>query len=379
MIPATLTVTDATNIRWDAVVIGAGPAGAVAAHGLARNGARTLLVDRATFPREKVCGCCLNANALNALNSAGLGHVPTNLGAVPLDGVQLAAGMRTARLRWPSGASVSRWALDAALIREAIQAGVAFLPNTRAVMTPDITREQRVTLHTSEETGTASARVVVIADGLNGQMASKPVGDSRIGAGTVLVDGPDWYVRGTVYLAAGVGGYVGLVRVEDGRLDVAAAFDAAWIRRTGGLGPAATTTLQEAGMPAWDALGSATWKGTPALTRTSQRVAGHGWFVIGDAAGYVEPFTGEGMGWAMASAVAVVPFVMRGVSQSSDELATDWTRTHRKLIRQRQGICRGIAWVLRRPALSSALVRFLNVVPSAARPVVHALHRQGRV
>ena len=55
---------------WDAVVVGAGPAGSMAALGLARAGAAVLLVDRATFPRPKVCGCCLNGAALAALRSA---------------------------------------------------------------------------------------------------------------------------------------------------------------------------------------------------------------------------------------------------------------------------------------------------------------------
>src|SRR5215212_4439345 len=57
---------------WDAVVIGAGVAGSIAAYQLARSGARVLLVDRATFPRDKVCGCCLNAHALRALEECGL-------------------------------------------------------------------------------------------------------------------------------------------------------------------------------------------------------------------------------------------------------------------------------------------------------------------
>ena len=48
---------------WDAVVIGAGPAGSVAASLLARSGRRTLLVERATFPRTKVCGGCSPAGS----------------------------------------------------------------------------------------------------------------------------------------------------------------------------------------------------------------------------------------------------------------------------------------------------------------------------
>ena len=58
---------------YDAVVIGAGPAGGIAALGLARAGRRVLLVDKQRFPRAKVCGCCLNASAVATLREAELG------------------------------------------------------------------------------------------------------------------------------------------------------------------------------------------------------------------------------------------------------------------------------------------------------------------
>ena len=71
--------------NFDAIVVGAGPAGAVAAVLLARAGRRVLLLDKATFPRRKVCGCCLNGHALSALAAAGLGELPARLGAVGHD------------------------------------------------------------------------------------------------------------------------------------------------------------------------------------------------------------------------------------------------------------------------------------------------------
>lgn len=86
---------------WDAVVVGAGPAGSVTARELARRGRRVLLVDKATFPRAKVCGCCLNRASLAALDAVGLGDLPARLGAVPLDRVKLAAGRATVELNLP--------------------------------------------------------------------------------------------------------------------------------------------------------------------------------------------------------------------------------------------------------------------------------------
>ena len=96
-------------------VIGAGPAGAVAARELARRGVNVLLVDKATFPRPKVCGCCLNAAEIATLDAIGLGHVPVAGGAVPLKRVRVAAGRRSAELPLPGGVAVSREALDAAM------------------------------------------------------------------------------------------------------------------------------------------------------------------------------------------------------------------------------------------------------------------------
>jgi len=71
--------------RYDVVVVGAGPAGAVTAFTAARRGLEVLLLDRAVFPRFKVCGCCLNARALNTLERVGLADVVVELGAARLD------------------------------------------------------------------------------------------------------------------------------------------------------------------------------------------------------------------------------------------------------------------------------------------------------
>ncbi|HSG47467.1 MAG TPA: FAD-dependent monooxygenase, partial [Longimicrobiales bacterium] len=57
---------------WDAVVVGAGPAGALTAALAARRGLATLLVERSAFPRWKVCGACLNPAGVAVLRWAGL-------------------------------------------------------------------------------------------------------------------------------------------------------------------------------------------------------------------------------------------------------------------------------------------------------------------
>ena len=372
---ATITPERAADTVWDAAIIGAGVAGSVAAHQIARSGKRVILIDKSHFPRNKICGCCLNGNALRNLERAGLGNVVSQLGAVPLTRLQLASGGRSALLPWPAGVSLSRTAFDVALIQRAIDAGAAFLPGTRAVMGVERDGVREIAL----ENQRIMARVVIAADGLNGRAAAVADGfdvpakaDSRIGAGVVLEYPHPDYARETVYMATSRGGYVGLVRLEDDRLDIAAAFDVEFVRASGSLGVAATRILCEAGLPEIPELAHAAWRGTPALTRTPAKIAGRRWFAIGDAAGYVEPFTGEGMGWAISSAIAVSPFVLKDWHEADIRA---WSRVHRLTVSQRQFPCRIISRALRYPSITRFAVRILSIAPQLSAPVLRALHR----
>ena len=111
-VTGTISAYYAVSLRWDAVVVGAGPAGATAARELARRGRSVLLVDKATFPRPKVCGCCLNGSALATLERVGLGDLPARNRAVPLDRTRLFAGGRAAEVRLPVGVALSRSVFD---------------------------------------------------------------------------------------------------------------------------------------------------------------------------------------------------------------------------------------------------------------------------
>jgi len=375
-----VTLAHAVARRWDVVVVGAGPAGAIAAREAACRGLAVLLVDHVLFPRPKVCGCCLSAAALGVLETIGLGGVPTRLGARPLSLFQWAAGRQRASLPLPTGAALSRALLDAALVGEAVRRGVAFLPGVLATVDPDRRFIRRVILRQGEASVSVDTRVVVVADGLGGSALSRHRGfdsiahpASRLGAAAIAEQAPGWYRPGTIFMACGPGGYVGLVRLEDGRLNLAAALDPARVRQTGGVGAVVAQILRQADFPAIDARSALVWRGTPALTRRRARVADDRLFVIGDAAGYVEPFTGEGMAWAMASAVAVTPLVCEAAAQWTPSLAAQWTSRHRRLVRRRQATCRWITQALRDPRLAQTLVGAAARLPGVAIPVVRGL------
>jgi flavin-dependent dehydrogenase len=115
------------------------------------------------------------------------------------------------------------------------------------------------------------------------------------------------------------------------------------------------------------------WRGTPGLTRQAPRLAADRLFGIGDAAGYIEPFTGEGIAWALEGAVALAPLAALGVRHWEPALAQRWKARYRQLIGRRQLLCRATARVLRRPALTAAVITLLAHAPWLAAPFLRFL------
>jgi 2-polyprenyl-6-methoxyphenol hydroxylase-like FAD-dependent oxidoreductase len=190
----------------------------------------------------------------------------------------------------------------------------------------------------------------------------------------VLDGGPGFYTSGTIYMACSGGGYVGLVRLEDGRLNVAAALDLAWVRRAGGLDGAIGAIIGRAGWPAISLTAGSAWHGTPVLTRRTGMADDERVFLLGDAAGYVEPFAGEGIAWALEAAMAVVPFAEAAIRCWHPALIGKWKRTYDTRIGRRQRLCRLAAWALRRPVLVGTIVGLLARAPGLALPVVARLN-----
>lgn len=367
-----------TAPEWDVIVLGAGPAGALAAHQLARQRLRVLLVDKRTFPRWKVCGTCLNGVALGALAQAGLADLVDRLGGVPLARLHLGLQHHQTQLEVPLGRSLSRGRLDLALGEAAVAEGAVWRKGTEAKVAGPCPGGRQVRLCSGGATETTRARVVLVATGLGspGLTPANPIqrqvaAHSRVGAGCRVDTGASGYGRGTIHMAIGRHGYVGLVRTEAGDLNLAAAFDRDHLIEAGGAALAAAGVLAEAGFEPVPEASAAAWLATPALTGRQWPPAAERVLLLGDAAGYVEPFTGEGMGWALLGALAVVPLAVQGQRQWSRELERQWVRRYGRLIESRQRLCRGLAFVLRRPGLSRCALAAVERWPVLAAPFLH--------
>ncbi|HLW64482.1 MAG TPA: FAD-dependent monooxygenase [Gemmataceae bacterium] len=379
---ATLDLATAANTMWDVLVVGAGPAGAVCARELARLGSQVLLVDQAAFPRRKVCGACLIQRGVDTLQQIGLGDLPKRHGAVPLTSFHLSARGRHAKFPGPGGVALSREILDAALVEAALTGGAQFLPEALARLGESHADYRAVTLQQPGSKQTVRARVLVAADGLGANLLAREPGmnqrvqpAARIGIGSTFDSDARSYEPGTIYMACGRAGYLGLVRIEGGRLNCAAALDRHVLREAGDPGAIAVHLLMEAGLPIPSDLQRASWRGTVPLTRSRSRLWSHRLFVVGDAAGYVEPFTGEGMAWAITSAASLASIAHQTGKAWQESLGQAWQQQYRRHVRERQRFIRAAAIALRNPALTGALVALLAQFPRLAAPFVGHLRR----
>jgi flavin-dependent dehydrogenase len=367
------------------VVVGAGLAGSLAAHGLARRGVRVLLVEQRVFPRWKVCGACLSPQALAALKAAGLAALVAGQGGLALRSLELGVAGLVSPIALGSGRVLSRARLDQALVEAAEAAGATVLTGTRAGLAAaadGLAPHREVVLQSGTERRRVSAKVVLIAAGLTHRcldgealITSSIDPQSRVGAGCVLPAGAAGLQPGVLQMAVGRGGYVGLVRVEGGEINLACAFDPSLLRSSGGAAGACQTILKEAGFAPPAGLEGAGWQLTAALSRRTSPLAGHRLLLLGDAAGYVEPFTGEGMGWALTSSLAALPLVLRGLEHWDGAIEADWRRLHHHWVSQRQTFCRALALVLRNPRATWGLSRLARTFPSITSSMIGLVQR----
>lgn len=367
---------------WDVLVIGAGPAGSLVATLAARQGLRVLLVEKRAFPRDKVCGGCLNGAALDVLYRAGLLERVWRASGVWIERFDLTA--LGARLTVPlsGGMAISRAKFDQILVAAAAEAGAEFQDLTLATVLPEnssgASRGFRTVSvhHAGSAERIVAARIVVAADGLENRCLSRLPGfgtlthpRSHVGlaarAGVSLAGCAP--AAGTIAMAVGRDGYVGMVRDETQTVHLAAAVAPGRLRAAGGPPECVAAILRESGGPFDAELEGLAWQGTGTLTHQARRLAGDRVFVVGDAAGYVEPFTGEGIAWALLGAERLVPRLIASVANWQDSNAAQWSTALNHLLRRRRWLCRCLTAGLRFPSLVPVLVRGLARSPGCAK------------
>ena len=281
--------------RFDVLVVGAGPAGSTAAYRLARAGASVLLADRARFPRDKPCGGALTYRAVRQLPVA-VDPVVEDV----VDRFELRLGYRSSFERTagePLCLMTQRRRLDAHLAEQAAAVGVDFRDGAKVGE-----------IAVGEEAVTASvggrpveARVLVGADGVNGVTAKALGGGADYTHGVALEGnaphGSDRY-RGRLVLELGVipGGY-GWVFPKGDHVNVGIG---GWESEGPTLRERLAELCAQHGLSASDLTDVRGYR-LP-LRRPTSRVVNGRAVLVGDAAGLVDPLTGDGIYEALLSA-----------------------------------------------------------------------------
>lgn len=295
----------------DAIVVGAGPAGSAAAIGLARAGARTLLLERARTTGDALCGGFLSWQTLARLDALGIDRAV--LGGQAVRRVRLFAGRSHSETRLPGEAmGVSRRRLDSALQAAAVAAGAGLERGLHATALDGGAVQTR-------DGAILTAPSIFLAAGKHGfrgfprdpaawQRADPAMGlRLRLPAHPVLAR----LIGDAVELHLFDRGYAGLARQEDGSANLCLAVHKSRLDEAGG-DPAALLRVLGDIMPhLGERLACADWSCTidaighvPYGWRTRDTTPGL--FRLGDLAGVIPSLAGEGMGLALASADAAV-------------------------------------------------------------------------
>jgi menaquinone-9 beta-reductase len=379
--------------RYDTIVIGGGPAGSHAASLLARTGWRVALVEKGPRHRDKACGHCLNPRAFPILDRAGL-----------LDSVHLLAPARTRRLRVHrrnqrplsatlkagkqdlEGVVIARRDFDQLLLDHAKACGVDVLQPATARVVEVAESASIIEVSMDGEHRMLRAGLIIGADGLRSAVASAAGlhGSRRIGrkygfSCAITVESSDMELhRDAIEMFVMNQGYLGIVRTGDRSLHLAGLVGLmpdggadrdplAFVGRVAVhfevLGDLGLADLRLEQVDHFVAAG-------PMPCRPREVANGYA-ALIGDAAGYVEPFTGEGITWALHSA-EILADVLAQVSPGiwNLALAARYAARWRALVARRHRICDMLARTLDRPRIWPWMLTLGASYPWLTRQVV---------
>ena len=329
-----MTLSGYLSRKLDAevIVVGGGPGGSTTAALLADAGHNVMLLDKAQFPRHKACSEYMNTGGVEVLRELGL------LQDVLSEGAHQLAAMR---VHSPAGDSfladferasngkhaigLSRYRLDALLLENARDSGATIIEkaHVRDVVT-DAGAVTGVEAVIDGTRTTLSAKVVIGADGRHSAV-SRHLGLDRLQrwphrTGLVAhyrnVEGLDRF--GEMHVVDW--GYIGLAPLENGLTNVAVVLDCDDVTsREGDLQALFNDRLQSVAAVA-DRFRNATIEGSirgvGPLARRVSRTAGDGYLLVGDAAGFLDPFTGDGIYEAMRGATLAAPVVSSALGRN---------------------------------------------------------------
>jgi menaquinone-9 beta-reductase len=334
------------TIETDVLVVGAGPGGSAAAYHLARHGIDVTLIEKAEFPREKVCGDGLTPRAVRQLVTMGVDTQAP--GWVRNKGLRVIGGGIRMELDWPDLASYPNYGLtrtrmdfDEILARAAAAAG-ATLRTSTTVTAPVLDEAGRV-VGVSTQVGEGKepveyrAPVVVAADGVSGRFAlslgiakrdDRPIGVAVRRYYKSAAKHDDDYLESWLELRSREGGntllpgYGWIFGMGDGRVNVglgvlnsSAAFGKTNYRNM--LTDWLSTTPDDWGMndeanadgPIMGAALPMGFNRVPHYTR--------GVLLVGDSGGMVNPFNGEGIAYAMESGEIAADVIVQALARSA--------------------------------------------------------------
>ena len=346
--------------RADVIIVGGGPAGSSCAIVCARGGLRTVVLERETFPREKVCGDCLNPACWPVLDRLGVAETVRKLPHGRLDRVEfIGINGASVRVNLPPGEeiAVKRSLFDQALLDRARVAGAEVHENA-LVTRADKTRwgEWRIDFVRDN----VVAPIVVAADGRNSTVA-------RIRGLLPKIQRERIALQAHIPLPNGFGnrvvlqflreGYSGQAPVNNDELNlclVGKAKDAealkSWASQHFGIAPGHS------------------WRTITPLTRAPLAAAHENLFLIGDAARIVEPFTGEGIYYALRSGeLAANTIIALARDENRQQTLEQFTREHGRMYSGRLWINQLARAAVVSPRVGSAFVPVAKAFPRVLR------------